>query len=59
VSTSSVNIPADLPEPSSGAAKGEEEEAQWEKRATLLAKSNPNQQSASGTVSLSGASGDV
>lgn len=36
-STSSVNIPADLPE-----IKGEEGEDVWEKRATLLAKSNPN-----------------
>ena len=36
-STSSVNIPADLPE-----IQGEEGEEVWEKRATLLAKSNPN-----------------
>ncbi|QDS72946.1 hypothetical protein FKW77_008342 [Venturia effusa] len=36
-STSSVNIPADLPE-----IQGEEGEDVWEKRATLLAKSNPN-----------------
>lgn len=35
-STSSVNIPADLPE-----ITGEGEDV-WEKRATLLAKSNPN-----------------
>jgi hypothetical protein len=35
-STSSVNIPADLPE-----IQGEGEDV-WEKRATLLAKSNPN-----------------
>lgn len=35
-STSSVNIPADLPE-----IQGEEGEDVWEKRATLLAKSNP------------------
>jgi hypothetical protein len=32
-----VNIPADLPE-----IQGEEGEDVWEKRATLLAKSNPN-----------------
>jgi hypothetical protein len=36
-STSSVNIPADLPE-----LRGEEGEEVWEQRATLLAKSNPN-----------------
>lgn len=35
-STSSVNIPADLPE-----IQGDSEDV-WEKRATLLAKSNPN-----------------
>jgi hypothetical protein len=36
-SSGSVNIPADLPE-----IQGEEGEEAWEKRATLLAKINPN-----------------
>jgi hypothetical protein len=61
-STSSVNIPESLPkEPEGGAAKGEEEEAQWEKRATLLAKSNPNIPGEGGNtaVGLSDATGDV
>jgi hypothetical protein len=61
-STSSVNIPDDLPnEPEGGAAKGEEEEAQWEKRATLLAKSNPNipGEGSSPSVNVSDATGDV
>jgi len=41
-STTSVNIPADLPEIGPEIkGEGEEEEA-WEKRATILAKSNPN-----------------
>jgi hypothetical protein len=60
-STSSVNIPADLPEPQGGAAKGEEEEVQWEKRAMLLAKSNPNvvKERGGSHVSLLDESGDV
>jgi hypothetical protein len=61
-SSSSVNIPENLPkEPEGAAAKGEEEESQWEKRATLLAKSNPNvpEEGGSGTVGLSDATGDV
>jgi hypothetical protein len=61
-STSSVNIPESLPkEPEGGAAKGEEEEAEWEKRATLLAKSNPNvpEEGGNSSVSLSDATGDV
>jgi TPR repeat protein len=41
VSSSSVNIPEDLPEIEGSA--GQEEE-KWEKRATLLAKTNPNQE---------------
>ncbi|CAF9904153.1 MAG: hypothetical protein ALECFALPRED_004871 [Alectoria fallacina] len=39
-STSSVNIPTDLPDII--AVQGEEKEAQWEERATMLAKGNPN-----------------
>jgi hypothetical protein len=39
-STTSVNVPAGLPEIQTGVASGEDEEAQWEKRATLLAKGN-------------------
>jgi hypothetical protein len=39
-SSSSVNLPADLPAEPSGVAKGVEDEAEWEKRATLLAKGN-------------------
>lgn len=59
-SASSTNIPADLPEQQGGVAKGEEEEAQWEKRATILAKSNPNSIRQTGSdVSLSDATGDV
>lgn len=39
-SSSSVNLPADLPAEPSRVARGVEEEAEWEKRATLLAKGN-------------------
>jgi hypothetical protein len=52
-----VNIPADLPE-----IQGEEGEDVWEKRATLLAKSNPNtpdEGSRSGDTPVVDASGDV
>jgi hypothetical protein len=62
VSSSSVNIPEGLPkEPEGGAAKGEEEEAEWEKRATLLAKSNPNvpEEGGGNAATLSDATGDV
>jgi TPR repeat protein len=37
-SSTSVNIPTDLPEIEGGVARNPEEEAEWEKRATLLAK---------------------
>jgi hypothetical protein len=42
-SNSSVNIPSDLPSINDGSDEndGEEKEAKWEKRATLLAKGNP------------------
>ena len=41
-SSSSVNVPADLPDIQDVAVQGEEKEAQWEERATMLAKGNPN-----------------
>lgn len=41
-SLSSVNVPTDLPEIQDLAVQGEEKEAQWEERATILAKGNPN-----------------
>lgn len=39
-SSTSVNIPTDLPEIEGSVARNPEEEAEWEKRATLLAKGN-------------------
>jgi len=47
-STSSVNIPADLPDVGNDVAKTAEDEAKWEKRATLLAK-GPISRNASST----------
>ena len=41
-SASSVNVPTDLPEIQDLAVPGEETEARWEERATMLAKGNPN-----------------
>lgn len=41
-SASSVNVPTDLPDIQDVAVQGEEKEAQWEERATMLAKGNPN-----------------
>lgn len=41
-SSSSVNVPTDLPDIQDVAVQGEEKEAQWEERATMLAKGNPN-----------------
>jgi hypothetical protein len=61
-STASVNVPADLPEIEQPAARSDEEQAQWEKRATLLASSNHISRSPSpGHVDhgVSDASGDV
>ena len=49
-SSSSVNVPTDLPDIQDVAVQGEEKEAQWEERATILAKGNPN----NGPVSLGG-----
>lgn len=39
-SSTSVNVPVNLPEIEGGVATNPEEEAEWEKRATLLAKGN-------------------
>jgi len=44
-SQSSVNIPTDLPSINDGSDDGEEKEAKWEERATILAKGNPLSQS--------------
>ena len=41
-SQASVNVPADLPEISEKAVQAEDKQAQWEERATILAKGNPN-----------------
>ena len=41
-SLNSVNVPTDLPEIQDPAVQSEEKEAQWEERATILAKGNPN-----------------
>ena len=49
-SSSSVNVPTDLPDIKDHAVQGEEKEAQWEERATMLAKGNPNNR----PVTLSG-----
>jgi hypothetical protein len=40
-STTSANLPEDLPEEPRAAARGEDDEAAWERRATLLAKGAP------------------
>ena len=54
-SSSSVNVPTDLPDIQDVAVQGEEKEAQWEERATILAKGNPN----NGPVSLGGKPEDI
>lgn len=41
-SSSSIHVPTDLPSISDGAEGAEEKEAQWEKRATILANANPS-----------------
>lgn len=41
-SSSSIHVPTDLPSISDGAEEAEEKEAQWEKRATILANVNPS-----------------
>ena len=54
-SSSSVNVPTDLPDIQDVAVQGEEKEAQWEERATILAKGNPNNR----PVSLGGQPKDI
>ena len=51
---SSVNLPKDLPDVSTMSVGGEEEN--WEKRATLLARGNPNQKDGGGIVATGGGS---
>ena len=41
-SQSSINVPRDLPDIQDVAVHGEDKQAQWEERATILAKENPN-----------------
>ena len=41
-SQSSVNVPTDLPDIQDMSLEGEEREARWEERATILAQANPN-----------------
>lgn len=41
-SQSSVNVPTDLPDIQDLSLEGEEKEARWEERATILAQANPN-----------------
>ncbi|OCL05580.1 HCP-like protein [Glonium stellatum] len=73
-SSNSVNVPQDLPDIDNAVAKSEDDEARWEKRATLLAKgnalnrsnsaaanidaSNTGSQGRSRSVSVSNAGGD-
>lgn len=52
-SRTSVNIPTNLPDIADVAVQGEEKEAQWEVRATILAKENPNVRSVWENGSLS------
>jgi len=56
-SSRSVNLPADLPDVSTMSVGGEEEN--WEKRATLLARGNPNAASSSSTGAGSGGGGGL
>jgi hypothetical protein len=62
----SVNIPGNLPVISASGGEKDDEEAQWEKRATLLARRNPSTDFTRGTSSrpivsrqISDAQGDV
>ncbi|KAF2468139.1 HCP-like protein [Lindgomyces ingoldianus] len=48
-SSSSVNVPENLPDLGDGVARTEDDEAKWEKRATLLAKGNSLNKSGSTT----------
>lgn len=47
---SSVNVPTDLPIIKDGGDGGEDGEAMWEERATILAQKNPNNRSRSSTL---------
>lgn len=49
-SSSSVNVPSDLPTISDGVEEDGNKEAEWEKRATILANVNANARSTSGTL---------
>lgn len=49
-SASSVNVPPDLPIIKDGCDDGEDGEAKWEERATILAQKNPNTRSRSSTL---------
>ncbi|KAF1999463.1 HCP-like protein [Amniculicola lignicola CBS 123094] len=51
-SSSSVNIPEDLPDISVTVARNEDDEAKWEKRATILAKGNILNQGGSATTNF-------
>ncbi|KAF2118522.1 hypothetical protein BDV96DRAFT_570089 [Lophiotrema nucula] len=51
-SSSSVNVPENLPEVGDGVAKTEEDEAKWEKRATMLAQGNVVIKSGSATPNI-------
>ena len=60
-SSISVNVPQDLPDIDNAVAKSEDDEARWEKRATLLAKGNslsrPNSAAANVDTSSAGPQG--
>lgn len=49
-STSSVNVPPNLPVIKDGGDEGEDGEAMWEERATILAQTNPNTRSRPSTL---------
>lgn len=49
-SASSVNVPPDLPVIKDSGGEGEDGEAMWEERATILAQKNPNTRSSSNTL---------
>ncbi|KAL9023141.1 MAG: hypothetical protein Q9180_008371, partial [Flavoplaca navasiana] len=59
-SAGSINVPSDLPAISDGIGESEDKEAQWENRATILAKENPvvkqsrSRENSAGGASLSG-----
>jgi hypothetical protein len=55
-SSISVNVPQDLPDIDNAVAKSEDDEARWEKRATLLAKGNPLSQPNSAAANVDASS---